>query len=153
MAYYRLYWIFFLLSRKEMTEYVKMLLAARDIPVWWGRAAHIFSWILLQGYVIFPSTFRAYDLAKIDSHSGGKDPVNWLKGEFFFIVRHVPMWVQVQSQGSLLAILKFVERLMSTFLDSGLDGARLSLEALECFIVWWDGDETMSGDLEKSSRE
>jgi len=74
-----------------MTEYVKMLLAARDIPPWWGRAAHIFSWILLQGYVIFPSTFRAYDLANLDSSSGRKDPGGWLKTEFFFIVRHVPM--------------------------------------------------------------
>ena len=42
---------------------------------------------------------------------------------------------------------------MSTLLDSGLDGLRLSSEALECFIVCSDGGETMSGDLEKSSRE
>jgi len=74
-----------------MTEYVKMLLAARDIPPWWGRAAHIFSWILLQGYVIFPSTFHAYTPPNVGAQSGGNNPVNWIKSEFFFLVRHVPM--------------------------------------------------------------
>ena len=74
-----------------MTEYVKMLLASSDIPAWWGRTAHIFSWILLQGYVIFPSTFNAYNLAHIDPQSGGNDPLSLIKGEFFYLVRHVPM--------------------------------------------------------------
>ena len=42
---------------------------------------------------------------------------------------------------------------MGTFLDSGLHGARLSLEALECLGVCWDGGEIMSGYLDNSSSE
>ena len=42
---------------------------------------------------------------------------------------------------------------MCTLLDSGLHGARLSLEASECFGACLDGGETISGDLEKSSRQ
>jgi len=69
-----------------------MLLASGDIPAWWGRAAHIFSWILLQGYVIFPSTFNAYGLANLqDQQSGGGGLLNLLKGEFYYLVRHVPL--------------------------------------------------------------
>jgi len=78
-----------------MTEYVKMLLASNKIPPWWGRAAHIFSWILLQGYVIFPGTFNAFNLSKIDSGSQtGESPGSLIREEFFYIVRHVPIfWI------------------------------------------------------------
>jgi hypothetical protein len=41
------------------------------------------------------------------------------------------------STGLIIGLvpLKFAERLMGTFLDSGLHGARLSSEALECLGV------------------
>jgi hypothetical protein len=68
-----------------------MLLASNDIPAWWGRLAHLFSWILLQGYVIFPSTFTAYDLAGLKTPPGGSKPLSKIKIELFYIIRHVPM--------------------------------------------------------------
>ena len=52
-----------------------------------------------------------------------------------------------------LVTLKLTERLMGTFLDMLLHGVRLSSEALECLGVCSHGGETMSGDLEQSSRE
>ena len=72
-----------------MTEYVKMLLASGDIPVWWGRFAHIFSWILLQGYVIFPSTFSNYSGSSFPQVDG-MGPLSFLEGRFFYAIRHVP---------------------------------------------------------------
>jgi hypothetical protein len=79
------------LSRKHMTEYVIMSLAASDIGAWWGRAAHLSSWILLQGYVIFPSTFTAYNLAGLDDPPGGTSILGKIKKEIFYLIRHVPV--------------------------------------------------------------
>ncbi|KDR73881.1 hypothetical protein GALMADRAFT_141652 [Galerina marginata CBS 339.88] len=78
--------------KKEMTLYIKMLLASNDIGEWWGRIAHLFSWILLQGYVIFPSTFNAYDLADLKVPPGGTSPSSEIKRELFYIIRHVPLF-------------------------------------------------------------
>ena len=78
-----------------MTEYVKVLLVSQDIGSQWGLAAYAFSWILLQGYVVFPSTFTAYNLADLEPPPAGTSPWSKVKKELFYLIQHVPLWVQV----------------------------------------------------------
>ncbi|KIM37713.1 hypothetical protein M413DRAFT_76800, partial [Hebeloma cylindrosporum] len=76
------------------TQYVLMSLAANDIPAWWGRIAHLYSWILLQGYVLFPSLFTAYDLADLDPPPKGTNALKFFEIQIFYVIRHVPLfWI------------------------------------------------------------
>jgi len=72
-----------------------MLLASNDIPAWWSQISYGFGWILLQGYVIFPSTFNAYGLANLPQPPAGTSIWRRLEREVLFLIPHVPLWVRV----------------------------------------------------------
>jgi len=69
-----------------------MSLAANHISPWWGRLAHLFSWVLIQGYVIFPSTFSNADLEGITQAPEGSSPADIIKRELFFLIQNIPLF-------------------------------------------------------------
>jgi len=88
MASYRLYACIDIWMSRKQTKFVTMLLALEEIPAWWGRIAHVFGWILLQGYVVFPSIFTTYnpDGVQAETSLWGK-----VKSELIFLVQDVPL--------------------------------------------------------------
>jgi len=81
-------------SRKQtgMTKYVLMSLASHDIGTIWGHAAYVFSWILVQGYVVFPSVANIYDLQHLGPPPAGTSALGLFKREIYYLIQNVPLY-------------------------------------------------------------
>jgi len=72
-----------------------MSLASHDIEPIWGHAAYFFSWVLVQGYVVFPSMFNTVDLAQLradDPTLDGTSAFGLFKRELYYLIQHIPLF-------------------------------------------------------------